>query len=242
MGYNNEYASPLLLDVETIVHERAREFFPPPDVEFLTPPRNYSKADTIAKWKDEEKARRLAQWETELERCALDPDLNRLVALGWMTPDQTEPICMLCQDEAAETEALRCFWGDAHRRQLVGFNIAGFDLPTILRRSLLLGVDFPLLALGKYRHPSVTDVMKVLSFDGVLQWRTQAFYLRRFGLADQVPTDDVHGEDIAQLVYEGNWAAIRHHVRCDVLSVRALAQYLRLVGCQPHPESAAAVL
>ena len=232
-----DYA-PILLDIETIAHERAREFFPPPDVEFLTPPKNYSKVETILRWKDEEKARRLAQWETELERCALDPDLNRVIAIGWMSVDQHEPIAMTCPTEAHERQALTAFWEQARHRQLIGYNIAGFDVPTLLRRSLLLDIDAPGLSISKYRHPAITDLMKLLSFDGLLPWRKQSFYLRRFGLDQDLPCDDVNGEDIAQLVAEGNWPAVLHHVQCDVLGVRALARYLGLVGSRPPRESA----
>lgn len=232
MGYDGERGHPVLFDLETIAHERAREFLPPPDVEYLTPPKNYTKPDTIEKWKGEEKARRIKAWEDELDRCALDPDLCRIVALGYMAPLDDEPVVLTCESEAAEIDALATFWDFARYAQLLGFNCAGFDVPVLLRRSLLLGVKAPNVSISKYRHPSVTDLMKLLSFDGAIPWRKQSFYIRRFGL--DVPADDITGADIAQLVNDGKWDAVRHHCRCDVLGVKALAQHIGVIRA-PQP-------
>lgn len=228
MGLNNEHAFPVYFDLETLAHERAAEFLPPPEIEFLTPPKNYTKPDTIERWKEEEKARRIKAWEDDLEKCALDPDLCRIVCLGYMKPADDEPVTVACPTEADEKAALEEFWAHTRGALLVGYNCAWFDVPILLRRSLMLHVAAPDLMLSKYRHPTIIDLMKVLTFDGVVShgFRKLAFYLKRFGLLDQLPKDDIDGSEIARLVHEGDWDAVRHHNRCDVLGTKLLANFL----------------
>jgi len=227
---------PVIADLETIAHPEAAAYLPPPELEYLTAPKNYTKPETIEQWKVDEKARRIKQWEDDLERCALDPDLNRIVAIGYMRPRDEDVTVITCQNEIQERAALEQFWTEAKQAMLIGYNFAGFDAPTLMRRSLLLGVKAPGLYLSKYKHPSVVDVMKILSFDNLLTFRKQSFYLKRFGL--DVPKDDLTGADIALAVHEGRWDAIEHHVRCDVLGTRALAAHIGLIPKrEPVPEA-----
>lgn len=218
---------PIIADLETCVHPEAATYLPPPALEYLTAPKNYSKPETIEQWKVDEKARRIKGWEDDLERCALDPDLCRIVAIGYMRARDEDVTTLLCPTEEDEKVALETFWSEARQAMLIGYNFAGFDAPILMRRSLLLGVKAPGLYISKYKHPSIVDVMKILSFDNLFTYRKQSFYLKRFGL--DVPEDTTTGADIAQLVHEGNWDAVRHHVRCDVLGCRALAAHIGLI-------------
>ena len=84
-----------------------------------------------------------------LERAALDPDLCRIVAVGWECDGWTESA--VCEDAAQERELLERFWTQSRGVTLVGFNCLGFDLPVLLRRSLYLGVRAPMFSLNKYR-------------------------------------------------------------------------------------------
>jgi hypothetical protein len=230
MGFNNENGLPLVFDLETIAHEEAAAYLPPPDLDLLVPPKNYKLAETIANWKKEERLRRQKAYEDDLERCSLDPDLCRIVAIGAMTQRMTQPSVFLCKDEAEEKAALELFWDGVGMGMLIGFNVVEFDMPVLLRRSLLLGVRAPRMVISKYKHPRIIDMMVNLSFDRMTTYRKQSFYVKRFGLAGRVPEDCHDGSDIARLVHDGDWDAIAHHVSCDVLGCMALAEFTGTVG------------
>lgn len=191
-------------------------------------PSNYSKPEAIEKYVEKAKAEQLA-------KCALDVDLARIVAIGMQFNDMAEPTVWLCKTEAEEKDALESFW-DAIKPypypRLVGFNVCGYDIPLMLRRSLYLGVDAPPIQIGRYRHPDVDDLMLDLSFDGALKLRGLAFYCKRFGI--DIP-DPLTGADIGLAVAEGRWDDVRHHVTADILKTAALAAklgYFDLVEAQ----------
>ena len=154
-----------------------------------------------------------------LERAALDPDLCRIVAAAWDCDGQAESA--VCADDEQERLLLERFWRQSQGATLVGFNCLGFDLPVLLRRSLYLGVRAPLLTLNKYRPGSIVDLMQRLAYQGMLTYRSLAFYCKRFAI--DVP-DDVTGADIGALVAAGKWSQVHDHVRADVAKTTALAR------------------
>lgn len=214
----------VIFDLETAPIDDAGTY-----VEPATAPSNYKDPVKIAEYIREAEASAVA-------KCALDPDLCRIVALGVSESDNhAPPVVYPCFDVAGERHALECFWQIAARTTLVGFNCLTFDLPVILRRSLYLGVKAPSIQIDKYRHPDVIDLMQLLSFNGAIKAHSLAFYTNRFGLP--VVQDDVTGADIGQLVQEGKWDAIEQHCRADVLRTKALA--LRVGAIPAHVEAVA---
>lgn len=164
-----------------------------------------------------------------LAEAALDPDLCRIVALGSWWDTEAEPALVLCHDESQEAAALAEFWETfrAIRHEhpytvMVGSNLLGHDLPIMVRRSLYLRVEVPMLERGKYRHRDVIDLKSLLCDDDGLAWRSLDYYCRRFQL--DVPHDPIDGAQIPALVAAGDWLAVRNHLRCDLVKVRALAQ------------------
>jgi predicted PolB exonuclease-like 3'-5' exonuclease len=210
----------VVVDIETAALRQASSFLDDPK-----PPKNYRDPEKIAVWMEEARAKKLAG-------SSLDPDLCRIVAIG-MWAEGGEPRSMIAQDENKEAFILKAFWkviGDGDC--LVGFNIIGFDLPVLLRRSLyLLGPhwDIPDYRLRKYGGMSnVEDLMHQLSFNGMLAFKSLRFYVRRFGL-DMAP-DEVSGSMIPALVDEGKWDEVRGHVEADVKNTAALAKRLGVVS------------
>jgi len=201
----------LYLDIETAPIPNAAEFLSSDD---MTPPKNYKDPEKIAVWKVEAVEKRLA-------KAALDPDLNRIVALAWSVAGRLT--CYTAAD-ADEQDALRGFWKAVEGQEVVGYNCLGFDLPTIMRRSTYLGVPYHPLAINRFRHPDVVDLMQVCSFDGALTMRGLDWYCRRFGL--DVPADTVTGAAIPGLVEAGDWDAVQAHVVADVKKTVALAERL----------------
>lgn len=209
--------SALIVDIECVGIDTASDYLEPVEA-----PSNYKNAEAIEKYIAEATAK-------AIDRCGLDPDLCRIVALGAGDADGADSV-VLCRDEEMEAAALAAFWKRVTNaagvvRQLVTFNGFAYDLPVLLRRSQYLGVEHPFLNLDKYRSPHL-DLMQVLSFRGAIKPHKLSFYASRFGWP---VVDSVDGSQIAALVKAGNWAAVESHCKNDLAQTRFLAQKLRLI-------------
>jgi len=214
MGYNNEGAARLVFDIETAPLEDAASYLSDEPIEA---PANYKDPAKIQAYIDGKRAE-------QLERCSLDVDLCRVVAIG-MQLEGYQPVATLAQTGADEGDVLEWFWKAAVDLQpaLVGFNCLGFDLPVLLRRSLYLGVPAPVIQIDRFKHPRVTDLMDELSYQGKFKARGLAFYCKRFGIS--VP-DDTTGAQIGALVAAGEWGRVKGHVLADVQRTALLAARL----------------
>jgi hypothetical protein len=226
--------TPIIVDIETAPLLNVREFVDPPDLSDIKAPSNYVKQEAIDGFIEREKAKRLADFDTDCDRkAALDFNGARIVAVGlWTEQGQTQ--ALVCRDEGAEVAALAAFWSMAKHRMIVGFRIREFDLPMIIQRSRYLGVPHPHLDLGRYaRGNGVTDLYDLLTFNDLrVDWvvrRTAKSFARRFGIP---VTDAIDGKDIPALVAAGDWDAVRSHVTSDVELELALARRLGVVAQQ----------
>lgn len=208
MGYNDEFAGSIVLDVETVACPDAASLLDP-----VRAPSNYKDPAKIAAYQTEKLAERV-------ETAGLEADLCEVVAVGFLVEDA--PVRTATREEVDEADLLELVWQHIRQRRIVGFNVLGFDLPVLIRRSQLLGITVPHVNLDRYRTPHV-DLMERLTFNGKLTTRSLAFYCRRFGISCD---DTVNGSDIARLVAEGDWSAVEGHVRADVIKTAALAKRL----------------
>lgn len=175
------------------------------------------------------------------EKCALDWNVGRIVALGYWT-EQAGTVVRICQDEEAEGEALCEFWEESRHRTLVGFNLKGFDLRFMVQRSRYLRVPHPILDFSKYSRKGVTDLFIDLTFgDGTYDQgamkRTLKAFCKRFG----IPCDDaINGSEIPALVAEGKWDQVAAHCKSDVELTVQLAHRLGIV--REIPQAVEAVI
>ncbi len=205
----------LVLDVETVALDDAAEFIEEPEA-----PSNWKDPEKIAAYIKDARAKAIG-------RCALDVDLCRVVCLGWHRTIDSEPRLLHAGTATYEAAMIAAFWNHAEDTdQIIGFNILGFDLPVLIRRSQYLGVPVPALNLDRYRTPHV-DLMERLSFNGKLKYRSLDFYCKRFGI--DVP-DEHSGKDIAALVQAGDWDGVASHCRCDVLKTKMLAERIGVLS------------
>jgi len=90
-----------------------------------------------------------AAWQEFRSQAPLSALTGRALAIGYRS-ERATVIAHVDSEAFAGSEAalIEQFWGryrkaKADRRSMVGHNIAGFDLPFLIRRSWLLGVDVP---------------------------------------------------------------------------------------------------
>jgi len=209
MGLDNEFADPIVFDVETIGSPDAESMLDP-----VRPPANYRDEFKIKTYVQDKLAERIAT-------ASLEPDLCEIVALGAMRAG-TDMVVMTRKD-LDEAFLLSWFWDTVTNCRLIGYNILQFDIPVLIRRSQLLGVKHPVVNLDRYRSPHI-DLMQRLSFNGAITFRSLNFYARRFGL--DCDDDTVVGADIPKLVVDGEWDAIRDHCACDIQKTALLAERL----------------
>lgn len=208
----------MIIDIETFSLDEAAQFIEEP-----TAPANYKDPAKIEAFIADAKAK-------AIDRCALDPDLCRVVAIGWQAHEASD--VWIAQSVEHERNVLRDFWQLA-APFYIGFNLLSFDLPVLIRRSQYLGLDVPPMAynLDKYRSPHI-DLMLRLSFNKTITAHSLDFYCRRFG----VPiTDSTSGKDIDALVRAGEWDAVALHCRADVLKTAAVAERLGYLAAAVEP-------
>ena len=122
-----------------------------------------------------------------IEKAALDPDYGRILSLGYATSVDGPITVMIVGDvywaeqktyrfdreeerveehSYTEIDVINEFWRVFKEcfGKCVGYNILGFDLPYIMRRSMALGIDPNQHSpyLSKYRDEPTTDLMQIL--------------------------------------------------------------------------------
>lgn len=187
----------------------------------------------------EKSALKIAEAKAEFEqeaksRAALSALTGRVLAIGY----RSEKACVIAHVaavEGGETGLLEQFWRrfsacKADRRLMVGHNIAGFDVPFLLRRSWLLGVEIP----ADVFDPSGRYLSRVFR-DTMLLWQCGVYrdsYVsldmlgRALGLGGK--TEGVSGGDFAGLYWgdqEQRGKALEYLIR-DVELTWAVAQKL----------------
>jgi DNA polymerase elongation subunit (family B) len=221
MGFNSENAhiSPIVVDIETWPLENAADYLEP-----VQAARNLRDPEKIKADIEQKTAERQ-------DKLALDCNVGRIAAIGWWT-EESGINADVCKCEGDEATMLAAFWLQSKRRDIIGFNIKGFDLRYLIQRSRYLGVKHPAIDMGKYSKRGVTDLFLELTFydghyDQGAMRRTLKAFCKRFGIPVD---DDISGKEIPALAAAGKWDEIEAHVRSDVALTVELARKLGLVN------------
>ena len=222
---------PIVVDIETAPHPCASEYLEPLNLDGIKPAGNLKDPDKIVADIAARKAKAEADHLASLQRAALDWNLSRIVALAWSIGDAV--IVMPCAHEDEERAALEAFWKDAKGREILGFAARTFDVPTLIQRSRLLGVEHRAINLARYGKGHVIDLREILTFDDAryeaIMPRSLKMFCKRFG----IPCDDgVNGADVPALIQDGNWDAVISHVTSDVRLTMALARRIGVLEAE----------
>ncbi|MDI6770124.1 MAG: hypothetical protein QMD04_10685 [Anaerolineales bacterium] len=206
MNYQTGKQKRLFFDLETTVNPENIVHMPEPEA-----PANLKDPEKIAAAIE---AKRLEQ----IERAALDPDYGKILSLGFtcITGDAYAITVIVNRDvyfpnpdhqwlavpeyAATEGELLEIFWREfaACGGCCIGYNILGFDLPYILRRSFALGVKPPFVPnLAKFRTEPITDLMMILYNWGSDRYKSLKLVARLYDLP--VEAEGVDGSMVASL-------------------------------------------
>jgi len=219
----------LYFDIETgpLPEEQLRKSFRELTLEeyIESCPSNWKRETAVAKYPEAN----AKAWQDYVGKAALHPLTGRVVAIGLMTPQQDKPDIIDCdfwggnEMDGHERDGLIDFWQEVedaleNHMALVGFNICGFDLPFLIRRSWLLGLCVPMgLRKGRYWSDAVIDLMDRWGF-GRDMVKLDAL-AKAFGLAGKVSQGEdgtaVSGADFHRLWRE-NRPLAEKYLRQDV--------------------------
>jgi DNA polymerase elongation subunit (family B) len=203
----------MFLDIETACNPETCTLMPEPVV---SAPSNYKDPDKIAEYIRAETEKRRAE---ALDRAALDPDYGKILSIGFGFCDavsvfinrdaffpngidpETDPSLVVIA--YPEKDLIKLFWQNfaACNGNCIGYNILGFDLPYLLRRSMALCVPVPFVPnLAKFRTEPVTDLMMILYNWGSQTYKGLKQVAKIYGLPNDCP--DVDGSQVAGLDVE----------------------------------------
>jgi len=151
--------------------------------------------------------------------CALTPEFGKIVAVGLSHKDHN-PIIMVNEEEE---RLLSFFWVMAPIiDRFITFNGWSFDLPYILKRSILTGVkSTTALPLKKYDIHRHFDVMQILA-----NWGKSSFSLDIYSSVFLGKEQTGKGSDIAEWWEKKDYASIKKHCLKDIELTKGLYQKL----------------
>lgn len=202
----------LFFDIETEANPQTLHFMEQPSA-----PSNYKDSEKIKAYID-------SKMEEQIEKAALDADYGRIVAIGIQEDDEPVESWVANSSQIGdEKDALIWFWGKLklHAGYCCGYNIIGFDLPYLMRRSFDLGVWLPVNPdLSRYRTRPTLDLMMVLyNWSG---YKSLKFVAERYGLDNPLP--ELKGSQVKNMDAE----TLKAYVENDVLLVHQL--YSKMSG------------
>ncbi len=191
----------------------------------FTAPSNYKDADKIA-------ANIAEQRTAWIDRAALSPVTGSICAIGYLTGSVTSIVTIA--DGLTEKDLIEQFW-DIYGTPdtvptFVGHNIAGFDVPFIIRRSWFHGLRVPMETLfpqGRYLNDRrFVDTMKTFQCGNAREDFISLDRLAKFmGLAGK--TEDI-GKDFGKILASDANRAIAYLTQ-DLNSTRAVAERMGIL-------------
>lgn len=161
--------------------------------------------------------------ESEIEEAAKHALTGRILAFGSKDHDGPPRLLILDDEKALILEAWRAlmaFRADSRFPLLVGFNIYGFDLPFLVRRSIVNGVEVPAgVRRGRYWDRNFVDLQELWQCGDRYGRGSLDSITRACGISN---TKKGSGAFFARLLTEDPLAA-RDYLTQDLMLTEALA-------------------
>lgn len=173
---------------------------------------------------------RLTHGDDIVAKAALHPEYGQVAIVGALTKDGIRQLTL--DDEDDEDVILSALWGWcltslANSELITGWNIKGFDLPFLVKRSWILGVKVPTRIYNPFKpkYPwseSIVDLMEVYAFgDFKSKFTSQNAACRALG----IEVDEGSGADFGELWKRDKTAALAYNER-DLHCASQLAERL----------------
>lgn len=164
-----------------------------------------------------------AWWSDIVSRAALCPTTGQVLAIGYKSA-RGSAIQTILDTESDEAALINLFWTryrDCRQqgRRMVGHNIFGFDLPFLVRRSWILGVDVPETVIEQNRYWDkrvFVDTMQVWGCGSYRDWIKLDVLSKLFGCNGK--PNDVDGGMFSSLFFgtpDEHQKAI-DYLKCDL--------------------------
>ena len=197
----------IYFDIETTCNDASIQFMKEPRA-----PKNYKDPEKIAK-------SIASQKQEQIEKAALDPDHGKIIAIAIKEDDGEIVPKVIGVDVENEIQLINWFWRKfaEHRSYSCGYNILGFDLPYLLRRSFALNIKLPEQApiLARYRTTPILDLMAVF-YNWERATKGLKWICKRYGIVNDLP--DFDGSEVANMGLD----SVRMYVANDVYLVYEL--------------------
>lgn len=215
----------LYFDIETIPDQREHALAK--YRERVTPPGNIKKQESIDIWMAE-KAEQAAI--DMLEKTSFDGGAGHVCTIGWAINDGPVRV-EHAEDVGEEADILRAFFSDMPKRDvtIVGHNILGFDVPFLLKRAIVLGVELP----SDYAFPRDPKPWSKGAFDTMTAWagaRDMISMNRLCGILGIVGKGNFDGSQVAEAWANGEHMTIAEYCDDDVRRTRAIHQKFLAAG------------
>lgn len=196
--------------------------------ERVTPPGNIKKPESIDLWMIEN-ADKAAQ--EMLAKTSFDGGAGHVCTIGWAINDG-EVHVEHAETVGEERDILAAFFKAVpkyHDATLVGHNILGFDIPFLLKRAVILGVELP----NDRVFPRDPKPWSKGVFDTMIAWggtKEMISMNRLCGLLGIVGKTDFDGSMVAEAWANGQHLTIAEYCDDDVQRTRAIHQKFLTAG------------
>lgn len=218
-------ATYLYFDIETIPDQSENALAKARDQ--VRPPNNIKKQESIDTWMAENQERAALEL---LAKTSLDGATGHVCTIGWASNDG-EVHVEHAESVGEEQDILTAFFRAVPRSgcTLVGHNVLGFDIPFLLKRAVILGVELP----SDYVFPRDPKPWSKGVFDTMTAWagaRDMISMNRLCGYLGIVGKTDFDGSMVAEAWSEGRHMTIAEYCDDDVRRTRAIHQKFMQAG------------
>lgn len=223
-AYRNETF--VYFDIETIPDQNPGAL--EQALENVKPPANLKKQESIDKWLAEN--REQAAWDA-IAKTSFDGGAGHVCTIGWAKNDGEVEV-RHAESRVEEADVIREFFGSLdcyHSETLVGHNIFGFDIPFLLKRAVVLGIELPDSSAFP-RDPKPWD--KTI-FDTMTAWagaRDRISLDRLCGILNIPGKDGFDGSMVAEAWANGEHQRIAEYCDDDVRRVRSIHRRFLAAG------------
>lgn len=186
-------------------------------------PASYKKQESIDKWlaDNAEKAS-----EDLHRKTSLNPEDGSILCIAYAIDDKPVEVLTVAETfkDLSEAEVLVDFFNmidDLSDVEFIGHNLKGFDLPFVIKRSMILGYTPPPKLVDAWSKRYSENV-----FDTMERWASWGKFIGQTRLSEVLkidqPEQEMSGSEVYDYIYDGRVDEVAAYCVSDVELVRAI--------------------